>query len=47
MSIFDLALIAAVAAAAVVAAAQVLKGKTGCGTCENCPGSIYCRKKKI
>lgn len=42
----DILIIALIAAAAVIAVLRVRKGGSSCGPCENCPGSIYCSKKK-
>lgn len=47
MRIQDFLIIAVIAAAALIAFLQVRKGAGSCGPCENCPGSIYCSKKKI
>ena len=46
MSMPDIVVIAAIAGAAVLAAVRLKKTGVSCGACENCPGSIYCKKKK-
>jgi hypothetical protein len=46
MSIIDLLVTGAIAAAAAAAIRHLRNEGTSCGPCANCPGSIYCKKKK-
>lgn len=46
MSFGDILIIILITAAAAAALVRIRKGGVSCGPCENCPGSIYCSKKK-
>ena len=46
MNVYDILILAAVAAAAVAAFLKVRRSGTSCGACGSCPASIYCRKRK-
>lgn len=46
MSIIDILVTGSIIAAAAAAVRHLRNSGSSCGPCANCPGSLYCNKKK-